>query len=425
MSRRESGERSCVTCCGGAPVFEYIRQMFDVRSLSPHGYCLLWRPELLWSHLISDTVIALAYFSIPAALAYFLRRRRDIAFGPVVWAFAVFILACGATHVMSIWTLWNPDYGVEALVKVVTAAASIVTAIVLWKLMPLALAWPSPEHLQAANRELEQRVRERDEAIAALTAETAARVEAERNFARAQRLEAVGQLTGGVAHDFNNLMTIVLANLDRLERMTSKPTKAGAKALDNARTGARRAAQLTRQLLAFSRRQALSPVATDVNDVIREALELSRGLLGPGIETEAELADTLPPIRIDAGEAVGALVNLMVNARDAMPEGGRLSVTTRLCEPHDPALPALPAGEYVAVSVADTGTGMTPEILERAFEPFFTTKALGEGTGLGLSQVYGFVKQSGGDAVIASTPGQGARVTIYLPVCPQAAQEAA
>ncbi|RZK76277.1 MAG: ATPase, partial [Methylobacterium sp.] len=168
----------------------------DRTSLAPHGICLLWRPELIWTHVVSDAIIAFAYFTIPVALGVFVTRRRDIAFGWMFWAFALFILACGTTHLFGIWTLWVPDYAAEAAIKAVTAAASIVTAILLWVLLPRALALPSPEQLRRANAELLARIGERDAALAALQDAHAERDRAEAMLRQSQKMEAIGALTG-------------------------------------------------------------------------------------------------------------------------------------------------------------------------------------------------------------------------------------
>ncbi|WP_232628796.1 sensor histidine kinase [Methylobacterium sp. Leaf118] len=388
-------------------MLDSLRRLWEVENLSPHGICLLWRPELIWTHIISDTLIALAYFSIPVALATFVSRRRDVAFGWVFWSFAVFITACGATHLMAIWTLYVPDYGLEAMVKIVTAAASIGTAFALWYLLPRALSLPSPTQLRRANEALRARIEERDQALAALKEAQAERDRTEALLRQAQKMEAVGQLTGGVAHDFNNLLNVVLINLDRVERGLSADSRLLAP-LRDAMQGAERAASVTHKLLAFARKHPLSPVSTDVNARLASFAGLLRGSIGAKIRLQTDLAPDLPPLVIDPNQFESAVLNLAVNARDAMPEGGTL--TLRTCP--------LPGGEGICVEVSDTGTGMPAEVEARAFEPFFTTKPLGQGTGLGLSQVFGFAQQSGGSAAIVPGPGPGTTVRLSFPVRP-------
>ena len=256
-----------------------------------------------------------------------------------------------------------------------------------------------------------------------LEAENAARLKAEESLRQAQKMEAIGQLTGGVAHDFNNLLTIVIGGLDMVKRRIPELPPAPAVAritrgVDVAIEGARRAATLTSRLLAFSRQQALAPQVVDANKLISTTCDFLRRTLGETAELETVLAGGLWRTFADSNELENALLNLALNARDAMPKGGKLTIETANCyldrayvsglaEPVEP-------GQYVMIAVADTGAGMDRETRERAFDPFFTTKEIGKGTGLGLSQVYGFVRQSGGHVKIYSEPGEGTTVKIYL-----------
>ena len=345
-------------------MFDAIRRLLEADSLSPHGICLLWRPELIWTHALSDAVIGTAYFLIPVALASFVSRRRDVAFTWVFWAFAIFILACGTTHFFSIWTLWFPDYGIEALIKAATAIASIMTAIALVPLLPKALALPSPTQLRQANGMLEQRVRERDEALVALRRETAERLKAEDMLRQSQKMEALGQLTGGIAHDFNNLLTIVMGNLESIARRIGddRPLR---RSLDNAQAGAERAATLIQQLLAFARKQSLQPVDQDINDLVQRMLDLLGRALGERISLRADLAPDLEPVHIDPNQLESALLNLAVNARDAMPAGGVLTIRTRNDgggEGSDGPAGTSDRGEVVVIEVTDTGTGMSEDV---------------------------------------------------------------
>jgi CheY-like chemotaxis protein len=216
-----------------------------------------------------------------------------------------------------------------------------------------------------------------------------------------------------VAHDFNNLLTVVLGNLELLSMRAAG--ERDRRLIEGALQAGQRGAKLNQQLLAFSREQRLAPKPTDVNLLINETTELLARTLGGRVEVKAELSGNLWPALVDPTQLETAILNLAINARDAMPDGGTLSLATANVA-YGAALPAdLPPGEYVALSVADTGAGMSEEVLARVFEPFFTTKEVGKGSGLGLSQVYGFVKQSGGTVTIESRPGQGTTVRLYFP----------
>jgi len=391
-------------------MWDYLDILTRARELAPHGYCLLWQPELIWTHVVADALIAAAYFSIPIAIVRFVRGRKDVEFSWIFWLFALFILACGTTHLMAIWTLWNADYGWEALIKVVTAIASVGTAIVLWPLIPRALAIPSPLQLKEANAELGQRVRERDEALSQLKREISERERAEAALLQAQKMEAMGQLTGGIAHDFNNLLQAMSGTLDLIAQ---KPDNADQvrRWAERGMQAAARGARLTGQLLAFSRVQRLDLKAIEVDPLVDDLLDLLSRTLGSNIRVEIVLADQGAVVVADKTQLELALLNLAINARDAMPDGGTLTIATRANPQCDSA--SFPQG-CVEISVSDTGEGMPDEVRERAFEPFFTTKGVGKGTGLGLSMVYGVAKQSGGEVRIDTAPGRGTTVRIML-----------
>ena len=246
------------------------------------------------------------------------------------------------------------------------------------------------------------------------------RQEMEEQLRQSQKMQAVGQLTGGIAHDFNNLLAIVMGNLQLLQERVSGDAKAR-EYLDDALWSAKRGGELTHRLLAFARKQPLKPAVIDLNDVVRGMTDLLRRTLGASIRIEESLAPNLWKAFADRGELERALVNLAVNSRDAMRSAGTLTLETRnavLDEDYAEQYEEVTPGEYVLLAVADTGTGMSPEIMQRVFEPFFTTKEVGQGSGLGLSMVYGFVKQSGGHISIYSRVGQGTSVKLYLPRAP-------
>jgi signal transduction histidine kinase len=283
-----------------------------------------------------------------------------------------------------------------------------------------------------ANEELARRAEQLAATNQALEAQIEQREMAEEALRQSQKMEAIGQLTGGVAHDFNNLLQVILGNLERLGRRLTVggPARRGdsgggdggdgdqSRLIEAASRAAGRAATLTQRLLAFSRRQPLAPKSLDLNRLVAGLLDLLGRTLGETIHVETVLAGGLWRVFADENQLENALLNLAVNARDAMPGGGRLTIETqnvRLDEAYARAQEDLRPGDYILVAVNDTGIGMTKDVLARAFDPFFTTKDIGQGTGLGLSQVYGFVRQSGGHVRIDSAPGQGASIKLYLP----------
>jgi PAS domain S-box-containing protein len=242
--------------------------------------------------------------------------------------------------------------------------------------------------------------------------------DAEAQLRQAQKMEAVGQLTGGLAHDFNNLMTGIGGNLELLQaRVRQGDTAELERFIESAMGAARRAAALTHRLLAFSRQQTLDPRPTDVSRLVAGMEEMIRRTMGPDVEVEVVDATGLWRTMVDQHQLENALLNLCINARQAMPRGGKLTIETcnKVLDDHAARERELQPGPYVTLCVSDTGTGMSPDVMARAFDPFFTTKPIGEGTGLGLSMIYGFVRQSGGQARIYSEPGQGALVCLYLP----------
>jgi PAS domain S-box-containing protein len=240
---------------------------------------------------------------------------------------------------------------------------------------------------------------------------------------QSQKMESIGQLTGGVAHDFNNLLSVLSSGLEVLamQREEGGAPRGDARTIESMRRAIDRGARLTQQLLAFARQQPLQPETRNLNRVITAFETVLRRAINPNIEFEVELDRKAQSAVIDSARFESALLNLVVNARDAMPQGGRITISTAAVTLDQHQAGMLPPGDYVRVTVADNGTGMPPEVVARAFEPFFTTKEVGKGTGLGLSQVYGFIKQSGGEVVIASRPGEGTAVSIYLPAAVTAA----
>ena len=508
----------------------------------PHVIYLSWEPRLTWLWVASDALIAMAFFSIPFALAIFVAKRRDLLFGWVYWAFCIVTTACGLAHVLAIYALWAPIDGIEGLVKATTAAASVVTAAALWLLLPKLLSIPSPFELRKVQAALEEdEIKSRDswqvlerfretqralrESMARLTAvvETAvdgfilidakarillfnpacerlfgypaeevmnknvkllmppqyslqhddyvnnflrtnerkiigigrevvgrrkdgstfpidlsvgeakqdgevifvgiihdltARKLTEQQLQQAQKMEVVGQLSGGIAHDFNNLLTVMVGNAEHLGEQLQARQDLRQLADDICLAG-ERGAELTARLLAFSRRQLLQPQAIDCHQLLDSMHKLLRRTLREDIDIRTAFHPDMIVAFADRAQLESAVLNLALNAQDAMPAGGHLTMSTDLAsldEQYRSLHREVEPGEYALISVTDDGEGMSPEVVARAFEPFYTTKDVGKGSGLGLSMVYGFVKQSNGHVAIYSEVGLGTTVRIYLPL---------
>jgi len=382
----------------------------------PHGFCYEWRPGVLWLHIVSDFSIAISYFGISILLAYFVGQRRHMPFQLLFFLFSAFIILCGTTHLFSIWVLWHANYYVEGFVKALTAVVSVATLVVLIFVLPRALR--TALSLEAL---LEARGRELADTNAELRAQIAARESVESALRQSQKMEAIGQLTGGIAHDFNNMLQVIGASME-LARTRIEQGRAGeaVRHVESVHQTVERAAVLTDRLLAFARRQPLQPRPVQLDSVIagmEELLIRTLGSASAGISFRLDLNDGGWPVICDPNQLENAVLNLTINARDAMPKGGSLTISTRQAD-----LTALDLagqqgaapGPFVELMVADSGMGMDEATRLRVFEPFFTTKPTGRGTGLGLSQVYGFARQSGGLVTLESRVGVGTDVRLFL-----------
>ena len=386
-------------------------------TLIPHGACLLWRPELIWLNAVSDAIVAGAFFTTAFVLGLFVwRRRRDVMFRGVFWSLAIFSAVCGIAYLLSIVTLWVPVHGIEGVTKGLLALISLGLTATMLRMRPQLLVRPTRIQLAEAYAALEEEIRQRRKAEAMV--KRFREIEAtESQVRQAQKMEAIGQLTGGVAHDFNNILTVITGSIEILgDAIKDRPDLV--QITDMISAAAARGADLTQHLLAFARRQPLQPRSTDVNALEIDAARLLRPTLGEHIEIESMLAHDSAPALIDPSQLSTAMLNLALNARDAMPNGGKLTLETKnvvLDESYAGMNSEVKPGNYVMIAVSDTGKGIPGSVLDKVFEPFFTTKEVGKGSGLGLSMVYGFVKQSNGHIKIYSEEGHGTTVKLYLP----------
>lgn len=386
---------------------------FSNGSYAQRGATMALRPDLLWAHTLADAILALAYFSIAIGLAWLVRRRRDFAFGWMFWCFAAFLMAGGAMHLLAALRPTYPLADVEAAIKGLTAAASIATAVALWPLLSKVMSMPSRAQLTVENAELEALIKERDAALEELRQHMVQREELEAALLQSQKLEAVGQLTGGIAHDFNNLLQAVAGNLELIARKPDDVDRVigwSASALNAVERGR----ALTSQLLAFSSKQRLDLNSMRLAELVGGVKDLIERAVAPLGQLRVERIDPGLNVEVDPLQLELALLNLAFNARDAMPEGGTLTIAAEAMR--GIVAPDLPAGDYVALTLSDTGIGMSEAVLARAAEPFFTTKGAGKGTGMGLAMASAVVRQSGGALSIESAEGKGTSVTLFLRV---------
>ena len=404
-----------------------VIDFFSVNSFIPHGFCLSWNPILLWLHIISDTAIVLSYYSIPISILYFIRKRKEMPYAWFLVMAALFIVACGTTHLMSIILIWIPLYWLDGYLKAFTAIISVATAIAAVWVIPFALRLPSNAELQNSNNDLAFQIAEKEKRANELVLALEQNILLSHHVNHMQKLESIGRLTSGIAHDFNNILACMLGynemnqyvHDDMSDESLKIELENNTKQIDLA---GKRAVELINKMLTYCRQNDDIKV-TNIQPtqwVIQEVLDMLRPALTNTIKVEftnfdvcreyCRTCDALKTcsdqIQIDAMDLHQIVTNLAVNARDAMKEhGGVITISlkkTTSMKVHCVACASMIEGDFIELCVADNGTGIDPKIISRLFDPFFTTKPQGEGTGLGLSAVSGIVHKSSGHLLLES-----------------------
>jgi hypothetical protein len=444
-------------------MLELLQKIFTDSLFIPHGHCYLWKTGLVWLHIISDSLIALAYFSIPIALVYFVRKREDLPFKSILLLFGAFIIFCGTTHIMEIWTLWHPTYWLSGFIKALTALISVYTAFTLVPIIPQALALPSPAQLEVANSQLKITLKE--------LADT------QTQLIQTEKMSSLGQLVAGIAHEINNPVSFIYGNIGIANEYTDNLFKLISlyqecypknlseiqiltesiefdfvredlpKILSSIKIGAERICEIVLSLRNFSRLDEAEIKRVDLHEGINSTLLiLGNQLKGqgkyPDIEVIKEYGE-LPQVDCYPGQLNQVFMNLLTNAIDTLresiigcplpessiittgnkqstkPERNIITTGNKQSTNHNPQIRIVTEvldSNQVMIRVIDNGCGMTEKVKQKVFDPFFTTKPVGSGTGLGMSICYQIVDKHGGQLNCITQPLQGTEFQIQIPI---------
>ncbi|MBC1225031.1 HAMP domain-containing histidine kinase [Nostoc sp. UCD121] len=429
-------------------MLELLQKVFTDSLFIPHGHCYLWKTGLVWLHIISDSLIALAYFSIPIALVYFVRKREDLPFKSILLLFGAFIIFCGTTHVMEIWTLWHPTYWLSGFIKALTALISVYTAFTLVPIIPQALALPSPAQLEAANSQLK------------LTLKDLA--DAQTQLIQTEKMSSLGQLVAGIAHEINNPVSFIYGNIAIANEYTENLFKLISlyqecypqtlskiqilaetiefdfvredlpKILSSIKVGSERICEIVLSLRNFSRLDEAEIKRVDLHEGINSTLLiLGNQLKGQGKHPDIEVIKEygeLPQVDCYPGQLNQVFLNLLTNAIDTLresiigcpiPESNIIWTGNQQSTNHNPQIcitTEVLDSNQVMIRFIDNGCGMTEKVRQKIFDPFFTTKPVGSGTGLGMSICYQIVDKHGGQLKCITQPLQGTEFQIQIPI---------
>lgn len=429
-------------------MLQFLQSFFSGGSFIPHGHCYLWKPWLVWMHIASDSLIALVYYSIPVILVYFVKKREDLPFKWIILLFGAFIVSCGTTHIMDVWTLWHPTYWLSAFLKVITALVSLSTAIALLPVIPKAIALPSPAELETANCQLKLALQELANTQAQLI--------------QTEKMSCLGQLVAGIAHEINNPANFIYGNIapahnyvQDLFSLISLYEKyyphaipeidAYAEEIDldfikadfpqilsSIKMGSDRIRQIVVSLRNFSRLGEAEIKEVDLHEGIDSTLVILQNRLkaktnSPAIEVIKEYGD-LPKVECYAGQINQVFLNILTNAIDTLEESmvscqkvipvrtPGISDNGQNEKPQIRISTKVVDNNQVMIRFFDNGCGMTEEVKQKMFDPFFTTKSVGSGTGLGMSISYQIIDKHGGQLKCISAPLQGTEFIIQIPI---------